>query len=112
MGMSFEQQPKESDRAFATFEIYLELGPERSLVRVAEKSGKMRCRHRRLSRPTRTARRLATAAVTAHFSRGFVPGNLPASTDLSWQLGLNCQRTGLTFTRKSHLGRKSAYSFT
>lgn len=37
MAMAFEQQPKESDRAFAAFKIYLELGAERSLVRVADK---------------------------------------------------------------------------
>ncbi len=40
MGMVFEQQPKESDKAFAAFSMYLSLGPERSLSAVAEKLGK------------------------------------------------------------------------
>lgn len=40
--MTFEQQPRESDRAFAAFKTYLELGPDRSLVAVADKLGKNR----------------------------------------------------------------------
>ena len=31
--MMFEQQPRESNKAFAAFKTYLELGAERSLVR-------------------------------------------------------------------------------
>jgi len=38
----FEQQPRESDKAFAAFKTYLELGPQRSLVRTASKLGKFR----------------------------------------------------------------------
>jgi hypothetical protein len=40
MAMVFEQQPKESDKAFAAFSLYLSLGPERSLSAVAAKLGK------------------------------------------------------------------------
>ena len=40
MPMMFEQQERESNKAFAAFKIYLELGPERSLSAVAEKLGK------------------------------------------------------------------------
>ena len=40
MPMPFEQQPKESDKAFAAFKTYLELGPERSLAMVGQKLGK------------------------------------------------------------------------
>ncbi len=40
MPLSFEQQPRESNKAFAAFRAYLELGPERSLVAAAEKVGK------------------------------------------------------------------------
>jgi hypothetical protein len=36
----FEQQPRESSKAFAAFKSYLALGPERSLVRVAGQHGK------------------------------------------------------------------------
>ena len=37
MGQAFEQQAKESARAFAAFSVYLGMGPERSLVAVAQK---------------------------------------------------------------------------
>ncbi len=40
MGLAFEQQPKESDKAFAAFSLYLSQGPERSLAKVAAKLGK------------------------------------------------------------------------
>ena len=42
MPLTFEQQERESNRAFAAFKTYLELGPERSLVAVADKLGKHR----------------------------------------------------------------------
>ena len=37
MPLPFEQQPRESNKAFAAFSLYLSLGPERSLVSVAQK---------------------------------------------------------------------------
>src|SRR5689334_16373646 len=40
VALVFDQQPRESDKAFAAFKVYLELGPERSLVLVADKVGK------------------------------------------------------------------------
>ena len=46
----FEQQPKESTKAFAAFKTYLGLGPERSLVAVASKVGKYRSLIERWSR--------------------------------------------------------------
>jgi hypothetical protein len=36
----FEQQPKESSKAFAAFSLYLSLGPQRSLAAVAQKLAK------------------------------------------------------------------------
>jgi hypothetical protein len=48
--LPFEQQPKESAKAFAAFKTYLELGPQRSLVRVGEKLGKSRQMIERWSR--------------------------------------------------------------
>jgi hypothetical protein len=36
----FEQQPRESDKAFAAFNLYLSLGPERSTAAVAKKLAK------------------------------------------------------------------------
>jgi hypothetical protein len=40
MPLTFEQQAKESAKAFAAFKLYLELGPERSLVAVGKKLDK------------------------------------------------------------------------
>src|SRR5215831_12037061 len=36
----FEQQPRESSKAFAAFNLYLNLGPQRSLAAVGQKLGK------------------------------------------------------------------------
>ena len=38
--LAFEQQPKESDKAFAAFAVYLGMGPGRALSLVARKLGK------------------------------------------------------------------------
>jgi hypothetical protein len=40
MGQIFEQQPKESAKAFAAFSLYLNMGPERSLGKVARRLDK------------------------------------------------------------------------
>lgn len=40
MPMTFEQQPRESNKAFAAFKTYLDLGAERSLSLTADKLGK------------------------------------------------------------------------
>ena len=40
MPYPFEQQPKESHKAFAAFSLYLSLGPQRSLAAVGQKLGK------------------------------------------------------------------------
>ena len=40
MALSFEQQPKESCKAFAAFALYLSMGAERSLEAVRQKCGK------------------------------------------------------------------------
>ena len=49
MPLTFEQQPRESNKAFAAFKSYLELGPQRSLVAVADKLGKHRTQLERWS---------------------------------------------------------------
>ncbi|MBE0540188.1 MAG: hypothetical protein IH623_02275 [Verrucomicrobia bacterium] len=38
--LPFEQQPRESNKAFAKFSLYLSLGPERSLELVSKKCAK------------------------------------------------------------------------
>ena len=40
MSHAFEQQPKESAKAFAAFKAYLDMGPERSLAAVGQQLGK------------------------------------------------------------------------
>ena len=40
MPLAFEQQPKESDKAYAAFRAYLDFGPQRSLAAVAQKLAK------------------------------------------------------------------------
>jgi hypothetical protein len=40
MARIFEQQPKESGKAFEAFSVYLNLGPDRSLAAVGQKLGK------------------------------------------------------------------------
>ena len=40
MPLPFEQQPKESDKAFAAFALYLSMGPERSIQAVSRKLSK------------------------------------------------------------------------
>lgn len=46
----FEQQPRESSKAFTAFRTYLELGAERSLAAVADKVGKSKTMIERWSR--------------------------------------------------------------
>ncbi len=50
MNMTFEQQPRESAKAFAAFKTYLELGPERSLAIAAAQLGKSKVLMERWSR--------------------------------------------------------------
>ena len=50
MPMTFEQQPRESNKAFAAFKTYLELGAQRSLADVAEQHGKSKTMIERWSR--------------------------------------------------------------
>src|SRR5216684_1111756 len=40
MPLAFERQARESEKAFAAFAAYLEMGPERSLAAVGQKLGK------------------------------------------------------------------------
>jgi hypothetical protein len=42
MPLPFEQQPRETSKAYAAFREYLDLGPQRSLVAVGQKLGKSR----------------------------------------------------------------------
>ena len=61
MALAFEQQPKESDKAFAAFATYLSMGPERSTAAVAKQLAKSEQLVRRWS-----ARWQWTDRVAAH----------------------------------------------
>jgi hypothetical protein len=85
MPLSFEQQPKESAKAFAAFSLYLSLGPQRSLAEAAQKLSKSTPVLKRWSRrwawPARvaahaahlaTVERTATEALTRSKAAGWV----------------------------------------
>jgi hypothetical protein len=73
--MPFEQQRKESHKAFAAFRAYLELGAERSLALVAEKLGKSKTMMEKWSRKFDwPARVQAHAAHVADLERKAIEG--------------------------------------
>jgi hypothetical protein len=59
MAMEFEQQPRESAKAFAAFSEYLGMGPERSLAAVGAKLGKGKRQMEKWSRRWSWAERVA-----------------------------------------------------
>lgn len=66
MPLSFEQQPKESAKAFAAFSLYLSLGPQRSLAAVSQKLAKSEQLMKRWSAKFDWSGRVASHA--AHFA--------------------------------------------
>src|SRR5579859_397811 len=66
MALAFEQQPKESEKAFAAFSMYLSLGPERSLAAVGRKLGKSKVMMEKWSRRFEWSARIA--AYGAHMA--------------------------------------------
>jgi hypothetical protein len=66
MALVFEQQPKESDKAFAAFSLYLSQGPERSLAKTAEKLGRSKVMMEKWSRRFEWPARVA--AYNAHMA--------------------------------------------
>jgi hypothetical protein len=62
MALAFEQQPQESDKAFAAFALYLSMGPERSTAAVATKLTKSEQLIRRWSARWRWTERVAAHA--------------------------------------------------
>jgi len=68
--LPFDQQANESEKAFAAFRQYLEMGPERSLAALARESGKSKSALEYLSRTYSWARRVqAHAAHVAALER-------------------------------------------
>ena len=61
----FDQQSRESDKAFAAFKTYLELGTERSLALVANKIGKSTTLMERWSRKSARLRQLGFTVPAA-----------------------------------------------
>jgi hypothetical protein len=66
MALSFERQPKESEKAFAAFSLYLSLGPERSLAKVAAKLSRSKVMMEKWSRRFEWQARLV--AYAAHMA--------------------------------------------
>ena len=64
--LSFERRPKESQRAFAAFSLYLSLGPDRSLSAVGAKLGKGKRQMEKWSRRWSWTERVA--AYGAHMA--------------------------------------------
>lgn len=62
MTMTFEQRPQESNKAFAAFKTYLDLGPERSLEATGRKLGKSTTLMERWSRRWNWSGRVAAHA--------------------------------------------------
>jgi len=63
MPLTFEQQPREGNRAFAAFSLYLSMGPERSLEAVAQKCTKSSRLIKRWSRKYDWLRRVSAHAA-------------------------------------------------
>jgi hypothetical protein len=62
MAMEFEQLPRESNKAFAAFRVYLDLGPERSLATTGAKLGKSKVMMEKWSRRYNWSGRVAAHA--------------------------------------------------
>jgi hypothetical protein len=66
MALAFEQQARESNKAFAAFSVYLSQGPERSLAKAGEKLGKSKVMMEKWSRRYDWPARVA--AYNAHMA--------------------------------------------
>jgi hypothetical protein len=73
--LPFEQLPRESNKAFAAFKTYLDLGPQRSLALVADKVGKSKTMVERWSRRTDWPARIkAHASHVSNIERQTIEG--------------------------------------
>ena len=90
--MTFEKLPRESNKAFAAFRVYLELGPQRSLALTAAKVGKSKVMMERWSRkydwPGRVA---AHAAYAGQIEREVIEG-LAREKAIEWMKVFEDQR--------------------
>lgn len=90
--MTFEKLPRESNKAFAAFRVYLELGPQRSLALTASKVGKSKVLMERWSRkydwPGRVA---AHAAYAGQIEREVIEG-LAREKAIEWMKVFEDQR--------------------
>ena len=85
MPMIYEQQPRESAKAFAAFKMYLELGPERSLANAGAKLGKSKRMMEKWSRKFDwPARVQAHAAQLATIEREAIEG-LAIESAVKWE---------------------------
>jgi len=85
MSLEFEQQRRESNKAFAAFRTYLELGPERCLAATAAKLGKSKVLMERWSRKYDWCRRVAAhASHLAELERLAIEG-LAREKAIDWE---------------------------
>jgi len=85
--LAFEQKPGESERAFAAFRAYLELGPDRSLSAVGAKLGKGKRQMEKWSRRWSWAERVtAYSAHMAELERGAIERVAVEKAVEWWQL--------------------------
>ncbi len=114
MGHAFEQQPKESAKAFAAFSLYLGMGSERSLSAVAQKLSKSEQLLKRWSAKFDwLARVQAHAAHMAVVEREAIEGAARAKgpewerreqklREEEWELHEECIRAGRTALDRFH----------
>jgi len=85
--LPFDQQPRESQRAFAAFSLYLSLGPDRSLSAVGAKLGKGRRQMEKWSRRWSWAERVAAYGThMAELERGAIERVAVEKAVEWWQL--------------------------
>ena len=85
--LPFDQQPRESQRAFAAFSLYLSLGPDRSLSAVGAKLGKGKRQMEKWSRRWSWAERVAAYGThMAELERGAIERVAVEKAVEWWQL--------------------------
>jgi len=84
MAHAFEQQPKESAKAFAAFVVYLNLGPERSLAAAGQKLGKCVASLERWSAKFDWAARVQAYAAHLATAEREAQGLLALSKAIKW----------------------------
>lgn len=120
MPLPFEQQPKETSKAFAAFSLYLSLGPQRSLSAVGRKLGKSKVVIERWSAKfdwvTRVQSHAAHMAVvereaTEALARASAPGWEKRKQEIrqeEWEIHAECIQAGREALKRFYGKEKGA----